>query len=200
MKLYKIYTQVLKESEDKVELVSKTQKGNRYFEMLKTAKFQHYDMPKGELVEFSRGEEDRKRMVSKLNKADKKTYRAWLKTPEGEASKKLFQSYASNSFKGLSESTIVDKYGDELMVDENWMNLNIPVRQYKTNVKDALVEIIRHEKGISEKNFSEYDKVIESVAQFFKENEDANDIINENEPTKSRVEFVAEMIYSKYFN
>lgn len=38
---------------DSVELKSKSEKGNRYFKMLKTAKFQHYDMPKGELSDFT---------------------------------------------------------------------------------------------------------------------------------------------------
>jgi hypothetical protein len=84
------------ESEEKVALKSKSDKGNRFFEMLKTAKFQHYDMPKGELVSFSYGEDDRKRLVSKLSKEDKKTYRAWLKTPEGEESMKIWDAITSS--------------------------------------------------------------------------------------------------------
>lgn len=75
----------------KVALKSKSDKGNRYFEMLKTAEFQHYDSPKGELSTFNKGEEDRKRLVSKLSQEDKKIYRAWLKTPEGETSLELFK-------------------------------------------------------------------------------------------------------------
>lgn len=71
-------------------LTSKSDKGNRYLKMLQTAKFQHYDDPKGHLSTFNHGEEDRKRLVSKLSKQDKETYKEWLKTPEGEASIKKF--------------------------------------------------------------------------------------------------------------
>lgn len=85
-----IREEVEKLFEDKVVLKSKSDKGNRLFKQLKTAKFQHYDMPKGELVSFSYGEEDRKRLVSKLSKEDKKIYRAWVKTPEGEKSMKIW--------------------------------------------------------------------------------------------------------------
>ncbi len=79
----------------KILLKSKSDKGNRYFDMLRTAKFQHYDSPKGELSTFNKGEEDRKRLVSKLSNEDKQTYRAWLKTPEGEESIKLFNNYST---------------------------------------------------------------------------------------------------------
>ena len=88
MRLYNLYEQVLKE--DEISLVSKSKKGNRYFKMLKDAQWQHYDAPKGDLADYVRGEEDRKRLVTHLSKADKKLYRAWLKTSEGEASKRLF--------------------------------------------------------------------------------------------------------------
>lgn len=80
----------IKESKE-VELKSKSDKGNRNFKMLSTGMFQHYDMPKGELSKLSGGEETRKRIVSKLSKEDKKTYRAWLKTPEGQKSLELFK-------------------------------------------------------------------------------------------------------------
>ena len=73
-----------------IVLKSKSAKGNRYFKMLSTGMFQHYDMPKGELSKIG-GEEDRKRLVTKLGKADKKTYKDWLKTPEGEKSLELFK-------------------------------------------------------------------------------------------------------------
>lgn len=95
--------QLLREGlNDSVELKSKSEKGNRYFKMLKTAEFQHYDMPKGELSDLTKGEEDRKRLVSKLSKEDKKTYRAWLKTDEGKKSIELFKlkcTYCSDSNK-----------------------------------------------------------------------------------------------------
>jgi hypothetical protein len=85
--------------EQSIELKSKSDKGNRYLKMLKTAKFQHYDMPKGELSTFNRGEEDRKRLVSKLNKEDKKIYKEWLKTSEGKESIKQFEEFTSPLFK-----------------------------------------------------------------------------------------------------
>lgn len=87
MKLFPLY-----ESIQPISLVSKSDKGNRYFKMLKTGKFQHYDAPKGELSTFSRGEEDRKRLVSHLSKEDKKTYKEWLKTPDGIKSLEFFKS------------------------------------------------------------------------------------------------------------
>ncbi|CAG7579681.1 MAG: hypothetical protein SLAVMIC_00008 [uncultured marine phage] len=76
---------------ESVELKSKSDKGNRNFQMLKTGMFQHYDMPKGELSKLTGGEKARKRIVSKLSKEDKKIYKDWLKTPEGEKSLELFQ-------------------------------------------------------------------------------------------------------------
>lgn len=81
----------MSEGNSNESLVSKSDKGNRYFKMLKTGKFQHYDSPKGELSTFSKGEEDRKRLVSKLSKADKKKYTEWLKTPEGQKSLQNFK-------------------------------------------------------------------------------------------------------------
>ena len=75
-------------------LKSKSEKGNRYFEMLKTAKFQHYDSPKGELSTFNKGEEDRKRLLSKLSVEDKKKYKEWLKTDEGKESLKIWKKYS----------------------------------------------------------------------------------------------------------
>ena len=86
----------LKES---VKLRSKSDKGNRLFDMLKTAKFQHYDSPKGELSTFNHGEESRKKLVSKLSNADKKLYKEWLKTSEGQESLKRFDDFASPMFK-----------------------------------------------------------------------------------------------------
>src|SRR3972149_2287763 len=85
--------------EESIELKSKSHKGNRLFDMLKTAKFQHYDSPKGELSTLNHGEEDRKRIVSKLGKADKKTYREWIKTPEGKESLERFEDFTSPLFK-----------------------------------------------------------------------------------------------------
>jgi len=101
-------------------LKSKSDKGNRYFKMLKTAKFQHYDMPKGELVSFSYGEDDRKRLVSKLSKADKKVYREWIKTPEGDKSMEIWDRITKNWNKRFPDSDknkikecddIIEKFG-----------------------------------------------------------------------------------------
>lgn len=87
---------IIMQEGDKISLKSKSDKGNRFFEMLRTAKFQHYDMPKGELVSFSYGEVDRKRLISKLSKEDKETYKAWLKTPEGENSMKIWNAITNS--------------------------------------------------------------------------------------------------------
>lgn len=94
-----IKEEVFKVFESKeISLNSKSDKGNRNFEMLSTGRFQHYDMPKGELSQFSHGEEDRKRLISKLSKEDKKTYRDWIKTPEGKKSMDIWNAI-SNSWK-----------------------------------------------------------------------------------------------------
>lgn len=197
-------------SENSVSLKSKSDKGNRIFKMLKTAKFQHYDSPKGELSSFSYGEDDRKRLVSKLSKEDKKTYREWLKTPEGEASIKMWDGITQSwnkrfpdSKKNINESKenfIIDKYGDKLIVDKSWSGFDFPVPQYKTRVKDYLVHIITDENGISEKSFSQYDSVINEVGEFFKENESARNMINEFEKIEARPEYVAEKIYNEIFH
>jgi len=84
MKIGRLYNQLLGES-----LKSKSAKGNRYFKMLETGMFQHYDSPKGELSPVG-DDEDRKRLVTHLSQEDKKQYREWLKTPEGKASLKNF--------------------------------------------------------------------------------------------------------------
>jgi hypothetical protein len=84
MKLYKLFEEILNEG-----LKSKSAKGNRYFKMLETGMFQHYDSPKGELSPIG-NDEDRKRLVSKLSQEDKAKYKEWLKTPEGQVSLKNF--------------------------------------------------------------------------------------------------------------
>jgi hypothetical protein len=67
------------------ELKSKSARGKRYLEMLRTGLFQHYDSPKGELSPIG-DDDDRKRLVSKLSKEDKKNYKEWLKTDDGKES------------------------------------------------------------------------------------------------------------------
>jgi integrase len=67
------------------ELKSKSARGKRYLEMLRTGLFQHYDSPKGELSPIG-DDDDRKRLVSKLSKEDKKNYKEWLKNDDGKES------------------------------------------------------------------------------------------------------------------
>jgi len=185
---------------EKVELKSKSDKGNRYFEMLKTAKFQHYDMPKGELATFTHGEEDRKRLVSKLSKEDKKTYKEWLKTPEGKDSIERFEKYCTVWCKKdtVNENTNIYKYGDELKTDKKWGGFNFTIPEFKTHVKDSLVGIIVDEQGISEKSFKAYDNVINNVKDFFINNNDANAFISKYENKNVRPQLVGEIIYNKY--
>lgn len=109
MKIGVIFETLLREGlEKKIVLKSKSDKGNRYFDMLKTGMFQHYDSPKGELSTFNKGEEDRKRLVSNLSKEDKERYKEWLKTPDGEKSLEIFNgncsSCGSNKTEELNES------------------------------------------------------------------------------------------------
>jgi len=201
-KIIKAEIQKLFES---IELKSKSDKGNRHFEMLKTAMFQHYDSPKGELSKFTHGEEDRKRLVSKLSDADKKLYREWLKTPEGQESIETFEKYASPGWKAkdnknkLDENKfVIDKYGDTLKTDKSWSGLNFPVPEYKTKVKDSLVNIITNERGISEKSFSDYDSVIKEVGDYFKANDEAVRLIDEFKNKNLRPEYAAEALFSKF--
>lgn len=71
-------------------LKSKSDKGNRTLDMLKTATFHHYDSPKGVMSPL-KGEDTRKRLVSKLSKEDKKNYREWIKTSDGVKSLDKFK-------------------------------------------------------------------------------------------------------------
>ena len=87
MKLSLIFESVLNE----IMLKSKSDKGDRYLKMLQTGMFQHYDSPKGELSKLTGGEETRKRLMSHLSKEDKKTYKEWLKSTEGQESLNLFK-------------------------------------------------------------------------------------------------------------
>lgn len=195
---------LLREALEEVKLVSKSKKGNRNFKCLKTAKFQHYDMPKGDLATFSKGEEDRKRLVSKLSKEDKKTYRAWIKTPEGEKSLKIWDDITKDWEKRIGDigkvnesSRKADKYGDMLKVEESNFGFEITIPEYKTRVKDSLVDIITNDRGISEKSFSEYDNVIKEVGML-KYDGEVGTWMEMYERKGSRPEYVAEKIYDEF--
>ena len=205
-KIRSIIRNILKEN---FGLKSKSDKGNRYFKMLKTAEFQHYDSPKGELSKFTKGEEDRKRLVSKLSKEDKVKYKEWLKTEDGKKSIELFDDYASegNKIKDANKSVVneneekfvIDKYGDKLKIDKAWSGFSWPVPEFKTRVKDSLVDIITTDRGISEKAFSAYDNVIKEVAEFFKDNIEMDEMMNNFEGNKARSEYIAEKIYNEFY-
>lgn len=129
MKLLSLYNQVLLES---TPLKSKSDKGNRYFEMLKTAKFQHYDAPKEELSTFTKGEEDRKRLVSKLSVEDKKKYKEWLKTPEGKESLKLFKKYETKFDNKVLKENLIPNYkykNYEIGIDEHNKEVTATITQ-----------------------------------------------------------------------
>ncbi len=84
--------QLLREAlEDKVILKSKSDKGNRYLEILRTGLFHHYDSPKGVLIPIGGGEKTRKKLIGHLSKEDKQTYRDWLKTSEGKKSLEIWK-------------------------------------------------------------------------------------------------------------
>lgn len=181
-------------------LESDSEKGKRYFEMLKTAKFQHYDDPKGQLSTFNKGEEDRKRLVSKLSKKDKEAYKEWLKTPEGEASLKRFEEYCTTPNVGGKASVneakfIIDKYGDKVKTNKGWGGLDIPISEFKTKVKDNLVNILMEERKVSEKSFKAVDEIIKEVGEFFNKEPKANTHLKE---TSCRPQYIAEKIYDEY--
>ena len=176
---------------EQIELKSKSEKGNRRFNQLKTRLFQHYDMPKGELSTISGGEEKRKKIVSELSKEDKKTYREWLKTPEGQKSLELWND-------GVLENKTINKFGDEVELDKNWPGFKFPVSDFKTKVKDHVVSIIMDSEGISEKNFSKVDETIEKVKGICSGKE-IMDLINKHESENFRPSYVAEIIFHNYF-
>lgn len=180
MKLLENYNNL---KENKIVLKSKSKKGNKIFKQLKTCQFQHYDMPKGELSYFRKGEEDRKRLVSKLSKEDKKLYREWLKTDEGEISKNLFLSNCTTCDKSVNESFMIFKE-----------------KTFKEKVINSLVDIVMDENSVSEKDFTRYDIIIEMVTKLVNENEHILDIIKKYELKNCRVNLVSEIIYQSYKN
>ena len=186
---------IVEKKSDSVVLKSKSDKGNRLFNQLKTRLFQHYDMPKGELSTIYGGEEKRKKIVSKLSKEDKKTYREWLKTPEGQKSLELWND---GDNKQIVESKVISKFGDELEVDPNWPGLNIPINDYKTKVKDSLVDIIMNYEGVSEKDFKKIDEIVNKVKEVCKDF-NIKGLIEDHELCGSTVNYVAEIIYNEKY-
>lgn len=66
-----------------------------------------------------------------------------------------------------------------------------------SKVKSGLIEILREEGGISEKSFSEYQKVIDEVNNRFDDSM-TNYSINEYRNGK-RIGYICELIYDQYF-
>ena len=98
------------------------------------------------------------------------------------------------------ESIKLDKYGDEIKIIKNWAGFNIPDKQYKTLVKDYFTDILMRENGISEKNFTGVDEMINKTRQFFNVNKKAlDDLIKDAEENKERVEYLAEKIYNEFY-
>lgn len=186
------FDQFVKEN---IELKSRSKKGNTKLNQLKTRLFQHYDMPKGELSTIYGGEEKRKKIVSQLSKEDKKTYKEWLKTPEGQKSLELWNDGDNK----VLENKIINKFDDEVELDKNWPGMNIPVSDFKTNVKDSLVDIIMNNEGISEKNFTKVDETINKVKDFCKSKQIV-DLINKYESKNVRPNYVAEIIFNEFYN
>ncbi len=71
---------------------------------------------------------------------------------------------------------------------------------YQDKVASSLIQIITSERKISEKSFTEYDKVIQEVDDFYDSNKSALDIlIREFDTKKDRPSYCAETIFSQYF-
>lgn len=67
-----------------------------------------------------------------------------------------------------------------------------------SNVRNSIIEIIREERGVSEKSFKQYDEIINFVKEKFNE-EMKNESIELYNKGK-RIDYIAEMLYDKYFN
>ena len=67
----------------------------------------------------------------------------------------------------------------------------------KERIRSLLTNIIREEKGISEKSFKLYDEVINRVKSDFSDKmfAEANILYNQNK----RLDYIAELLYDKYF-
>jgi len=70
---------------------------------------------------------------------------------------------------------------------------------YKGRVRDALSNIICDEEGISEKDFTKLDYLIEYLEKYYDANkEHIDEIISAYEKQGLRVQYCAERLYSEY--
>jgi hypothetical protein len=98
-----------------------------------------------------------------------------------------------------SENLVPDRFGDMVPeVDGFFGGMKIPKETFKSKVKNCIMDILMEENQVSEKSFSQLDELKEHLKDVFKENPEFNSIINQMEKNRSRVEFVAETVYSKW--
>jgi hypothetical protein len=96
-------------------------------------------------------------------------------------------------FAQLNESFKDDKTGMNL---DQMMNFQ---STYKGRVRDSLFNIICDEEGISEKDFTKLDYLIEYLEKYYEENkENVDEIISAYEKQGLRVQYCAERLYSEY--
>lgn len=93
----------------------------------------------------------------------------------------------------------IDKFGDKLKKVKTDFGFYAFSDEYKTRVKDCLTDIISREEGISEKNFSGYDKIYDRIKDVFSRKTKINVVVNEFEKKGYRPEYCAEEVYAKFF-
>ncbi len=93
----------------------------------------------------------------------------------------------------------IDRYGDKLRKEKGYFGFDRLVDEYKTKVKDCLTDIISREEGISEKSFSEYDKIYDRIRDIFSRKTKINCVVNEFEKKGYRPEYCAEAIYAEFY-
>lgn len=99
----------------------------------------------------------------------------------------------------FSEFNINERYSTS--IETKIINgFKIPKTYFIDYVFDHIVYIICNEKHISEKNFKEYDNIINYTKEIFDINEEIINDINDFEIDDKRYEYCAEYIYNKYFN
>lgn len=70
---------------------------------------------------------------------------------------------------------------------------------YLKNVISNIIEIVREENRVSEKDFKRYDDIIESTKLSVHNNQDILKNIEEHEKLGYRKKYSAEIIYDKFF-